>query len=107
MYIFYFIDDITDAYYRLRRLVMEYLALGPSTPDMSEALDTPYTGASLYDRENTTDTMMTTGSANLGARTWSKPSITDSTSQNIAVIHSKAISPVPPPSRGVVVRIIL
>ena len=81
---------------------MEYLALGPSTPDMSEALDTPYTGASLYDRENTTDTM-TMGSANIGARTWSKPSLPDSASQNMAIIRSKTFSPVPPPSRGVVV----
>ena len=95
-------DEITEAYRRLRRLVMDYLGLRAMSPTQSEPTDTPFTGVSQLDRDGT-DTI-TGGSANMGQRTWSKPSLPDSASQTIQAMRAKAMSPLPPPSRGVVVR---
>ncbi len=46
---------------------------------------------------------MTAGSANMGTRTWSKPSIPDSSSQAVTSMRAKAMSPMPPGGRGIVV----
>ncbi|XP_052213909.1 leucine-rich repeat and guanylate kinase domain-containing protein-like [Dreissena polymorpha] len=58
-------DDIQEAYRRLRRLVMDYLGIGITSPSGSEAGDQP-TEATRGD----TDMNITTQA---GTRTWSKP----------------------------------
>ncbi|KAK7102788.1 leucine-rich repeat and guanylate kinase domain-containing protein-like [Littorina saxatilis] len=67
-------DDIADAYRHLRRLVMDYLGVSPSTPDTSsQPYQTDITEGDNY------QAMTGAASTNaLGGRTWSKPSIPDS-----------------------------
>lgn len=94
-------DDIFDAYRRLRRLVMDYLGISAPSPTASELLEQSQSGSHALDRE-VTETM-TANSANMGARSWSKPSIADSASQALASVRQKqAMSPMPASGRGVV-----
>ena len=95
-------DDIFDAYRRLRRLVMDYLGISAPSPTASEMLEQSQSGSHALEREITET--MTANSANMGARSWSKPSITDSASQALASVRQKqAMSPMPASGRGVVV----
>lgn len=71
---FPFLDDIQEAYKRLRRLVMDYLGIGLSSPQASDTGD-PTMEATRGD----TDQNLTT---QLGTRTWSRPSMTDTMSQS-------------------------
>ncbi|XP_013413675.1 leucine-rich repeat and guanylate kinase domain-containing protein [Lingula anatina] len=86
-------DDISEAYKKLRRLVMDYLGINVPTPTESEYQD--------QDTSSVTGTKLT--DTGMGARTWSRPSIPDSTSQLQAStgggVGSKAHTPV---GRGVV-----
>ncbi|CAH1782663.1 unnamed protein product, partial [Owenia fusiformis] len=76
-------DDIAEAYKRVRRLVMDYLGICIPTPDTSrtENYEAISSRDSRFSDNNGTFTM---GSANMGARTWSKPSIPDSVAQQFA-----------------------
>ncbi len=51
--------------------------------------------------------MAVSGSANMGARTWSKPSLPDSASQAVGNIRAKTMSPLPFMGKGIVVSTIL
>ena len=95
-------DDITDAYRRLRRLVMDYLGISSDTPSMSD-FDTGVTDSNMggLDKERTQDTFA--NSANM-ARTWSKHSLSESFSAALANTRNVAQSPIMPSSRGIVVR---
>ena len=107
------IDDITDSYRRLRRLVMDYLGMNVPSPDMSDAMDQSHTGSQFFEKEATNDTIGSTGGGNaggaggMGARTWSKPSLADNGSQGVNNVLGMAMSPMPPAGRGVVVSITL
>lgn len=81
---------------------MDYLGISITAPSPapSDILDQSQTGSQLLEPA---EPLVTTGSANMGARTWSKPSIPDSASQPVTTIPYKAVSPMPT-SRGVVVR---
>lgn len=100
-------DDIVEAYKRLRRLVMDYLGISAPTPSISnlEAYDTD---TNLLDKELTGENFSQAPSANNLARTWSKPSLADSaTQQAMANLKAKMGSPMPPAGRGIVVSILL
>ena len=100
-------DEITDAYRRLRRLVMDYLGISVPSPEQSDALDQSQTGSQYLEKEATCDTFGSTGGAGgMGARTWSKPSLADNTSQGMTNVLSMTMSPMPSAGRGVVVRIL-
>ncbi|KAL8576945.1 hypothetical protein ACOMHN_024221 [Nucella lapillus] len=74
-------EDIADAYRKLRRLVMDYLGISPSTPDASSQA---FPATEMGDGTETYNQALTGGGAStnaMGARTWSKPSIPDSMSQ--------------------------
>ena len=93
-------DDITEAYKKLRRLVMDYLGTSVPSPPESEhpdaSCESPMTEAELT---------VTGGSANLGTtRTWSRPSIPDSISQQYAAAVKKSQTPTGG-GRGVVVSL--
>ncbi|XP_005112686.1 leucine-rich repeat and guanylate kinase domain-containing protein [Aplysia californica] len=89
-------DDITEAYKQMRRLVMDYLGISTTTPVSTAA---PYT---ITDTREVTDAFQGfTGAASsnqMGARTWSKPSIPDSMSQT----RGPRVSSGAPVSRGIV-----
>ncbi|WAR26726.1 LRGUK-like protein, partial [Mya arenaria] len=63
-------DDIQEAYKRLRRLVMDYLGIGLSSPQGSDDGEQPTDAMTRPD----TDQNLTT---QLGTRTWSRPTGTD------------------------------
>ncbi|XP_060555244.1 leucine-rich repeat and guanylate kinase domain-containing protein-like isoform X1 [Ruditapes philippinarum] len=69
------VDDIQEAYKRLRRLVMDYLGIGVPSPPLSDAGDM----ATDVVQRGDTDQNLTT---QLGTRTWSKPSMSDTMSQS-------------------------
>jgi len=89
-------DDITDAYKQLRKLVMDYLGVSATTPASTAP---PYT---ITDTREATEPFPTfTGAASsnqMGARTWSKPSIPDSMSQT----RGPRVGSGAPVSRGIV-----
>ena len=88
-------EDIADAYRRLRRLVMDYLGISPTTPDTS----TQQFPTTDMGEAETYQAMTGVASTNaMGARTWSKPSIPDSMSQARGPIGSAT-------GRGIVVSI--
>ena len=105
----HFSDDITDAYRRLRRLVMDYLGMNVPSPDVSDALDQSHTGSQFLEKEATNDTLGSAcgggggGAGGMGARTWSKPSLADNGSQGMNNVLGMAMSPMPPAGRGMVV----
>ncbi|XP_076447535.1 leucine-rich repeat and guanylate kinase domain-containing protein-like [Babylonia areolata] len=72
-------EDIAEAYRKLRRLVMDYLGISPSTPDASsQAFPPTEVGGEGEPYQAMTGAASTNA---MGARTWSKPSIPDSISQ--------------------------
>ena len=89
---FYISDDIQEAYKRLRRLVMDYLGIGITSPPNSEIGDTDARG-------DNTDQNITT---QMGTRTWSKPSISESMSQTFPRSSRNVQSPIQS-GRGIVV----
>ena len=82
---------------------MDYLGIAIPSPSPSDMLEQSQTGSQLLEKEPT-ELVMTAGSANMGARTWSKPSIPDSAPQSVNPMTFKAMSPMPT-SRGVVVSV--
>lgn len=97
-------DDIVEAYKKLRHLVMDYLGISAPTPSISD-LEALNTDLSLLDKEHTSDTLAGGGNTNNNlARTWSKPSLNESaTQQALASLKAKTMSPMPPTGRGIVV----
>ena len=113
-------DDISEAYRQMRRLVMDYLGVSATTPASTAA---PYT---ITDTREATEAFPTpfatvpgvvgvgsggvggvggvggpASSNQMGARTWSKPSIPDSLSQR----GTTRVGSGAPVSRGIVVSI--
>ena len=69
-------DDITEAYKQLRRLVMDYLGISTATPVSTTA---PYTITEATGATEAFPAFNGGASSNqMGGRTWSKPSIPDS-----------------------------
>ncbi|GFR95894.1 leucine-rich repeat and guanylate kinase domain-containing protein [Elysia marginata] len=105
-------DDISEAYRQMRRLVMDYLGVSATTPASTAA---PYT---ITDTREATEAFQTPFAAvpgvggvgsvggaggpalsnQMGARTWSKPSIPDSLSQR----GTTRVGSGAPVSRGIV-----
>lgn len=88
-----FQDDIQEAYKRLRRLVMDYLGIGMSSPPASDAGD-PTMEATRGDTDQNLTTQM-------GTRTWSRPSMTDTISQPFT--RTRAVQSPVIGGRGIVV----
>ena len=85
---------------------MDYLGITAATPSVSD-LDPGNTDLNLLDKEGTADTITITqtNSNNNLVRTWSKPSLSESaTQQALASLKAKTGSPMPPTGRGIVVR---
>ena len=99
------VDDITEAYTRLRKLVMDYLGINSQTPEASE-MDRENTESNFLGRENTDTTFATSANfGGMGQRTWSKPSLADSMSQALANVKQRQTqSPIAGQARGIVVR---
>lgn len=99
-----FADDIVEAYKRLRHLVMDYLGIRAPTPSVSDLEPFMTADSNLLDKDYTSDTLAQSTSANNLARTWSKPSLADSaTQQALASLKAKTGSPMPTHGRGIVV----
>ena len=89
-------DDIQEAYKRLRRLVMDYLGIGMASPNTSDVGDV----IPDNQRENTDQNLQ----MQMGTRTWSRPSLSESVSQPFTrqrATQSPIIS-----GRGIVVGIL-
>ena len=100
-----FVDDITEAYTRLRKLVMDYLGISAQTPEPSE-MDRENTESNFLGRENTDTTFATSANFGMGQRTWSKPSLADSMSQALTNVKQRqAQSPIAWMARGIVVKL--
>ena len=100
-------DDITEAYTRLRKLVMDYLGIASQTPEPSE-MTRENTESNMMGRENTDTTFATSGNFGLGQRTWSKHSLADSVSQALANVKQRQVqSPIVTggQARGIVVSL--
>ena len=98
-------DDIVEAYKKLRNLVMDYLGISAPTPSVSD-LEPFNTDSNLLEKENTGDTITVTQATSNTClvRTWSKPSLCESaTQQALASLKAKTGSPMPPSGRGIVV----
>lgn len=78
-------EDIAEAYRKLRRLVMDYLGISTMSP---VSTNQPYTNTDIG--EGDAYQAMTGGASTnqMGARTWSKPSIPDSMSQTRGPVGS-------------------
>ena len=86
---------------------MDYLGIAAPTPSVSDFEPGNTDLTLLGDKEATADTITVTqtNSNNNLVRTWSKPSLSESaTQQALASLKAKTSSPMPPTGRGIVVR---
>lgn len=80
-FIFLTIDDLSDAYKRLKRLIMEYLGMSPPSTVHSDlfsgsmtSVDTSQSEDTLHQADKSGTSQTTSITVNMAARTWSRPS---------------------------------
>ena len=80
-FIFLTIDDLSDAYKRLKRLIMEYLGMSPPSTVYSDlfsgsmtSVDTSQSEDTFHQADKSGTSQTTSITVNMAARTWSRPS---------------------------------
>ena len=80
-FIFLTIDDLSDAYKRLKRLIMEYLGMSPPSTVHSDlfsgsmtSVDTSQSEDTFHQADKSGTSQTTSITVNMAARTWSRPS---------------------------------
>lgn len=93
------IEDLSDAYKRLKHLIMEYLGMStPSTvhselfSDSMTSVDTSQSEETLQQGAKSGTSQTTSATVNMAARTWSRPSDSSTTLPKLAQLKTPVVS---------------